>query len=120
MSNLVTFEQAMLLKKHGFREKTFYHFTGENPIVNIELKDWNEDEYSSWVSRPTISDALDWIREEKGIKCGVYPSDLGYKFRYIPFDTSRIKSISSQSFKSHPIASSALLDSILTYLEKKK
>lgn len=79
----------------------------------------------------TVSEALDWIREEKRIECGVYPImipirdglrrmayahsafDLNNNCKRLQLDVSLVK------IDTHPLAESALLDSLLTYLEKK-
>lgn len=69
----------------------------------------------------TVSEALDWIREEKGIACATLLAVtmngdfIGYKGVYIDDRNT----IYTDLHHTHPLASSALLDSLLTYLEKK-
>lgn len=71
----------------------------------------------------TLSEALYWIREKKGIACGTglnVNSDnrfLGdYIYEYV-IDNNRVDGCSG--FDTHSLAESALLDAVLTYLEKK-
>ena len=71
----------------------------------------------------TVSEALDWIREKKNIPSSVhlefeennkewfYYGEYGIKGDNRVYDT--------ESFDTHPLAESALLDAVLTYLEKK-
>lgn len=123
MSNLVTFEQEQMLERMGFSFK--------KRIVDCvdDLGRWCKDEKN--VS-PTVSDALDWVREEKGIECGVYPImipirdglkrmayahsafDLNNNCKRLQLDISLVK------IDTHNLASSALLDAVLTYLEQKE
>lgn len=120
MSNLVTFEQAKQLKELGFDNSNSFHFKGvkDGILINERL--------------PTVSEALDWIREKNGIECGVYPImipirdglkrmayahsafDLNNNCKRLQLDISLVK------IDTHHIASSALLDAVLTYLEQKE
>lgn len=108
MSNLVTFEQANRLKELGYDNSNSYHFKGvvDGILINEKL--------------PSVSDALDWIREEK-VFCwveGFYYDGINYNGVYVEND-SQMTPHKTETFDTHPLASSALLDSILTYLEKK-
>ena len=148
MSKIVTFDQAKRLKEFGYNRECLYWYNEngvkECPIeqgymeyyyeVDCFLNDWNakkisRDLYGSYppiesCSAPTLFEALDWIREEKEIACGVglnVNSDnrfLGnYIYEYV-IDNNRVKGCSG--FDTHPLAESALLDAVLTYLEEKK
>lgn len=159
MSNIVTFEQAKELKEFGFNRECIYWYnengTKECPIeqgymeyyyeVDCFLNDWNakkidRDLYGSYppkvsYSAPTVSEALDYLREEKGIYCSVNLKVKGYTkisidtklrtniryYYYVFNDISRgaICSESKDKFDTHPLASSALLTAVLDYLEKK-
>lgn len=67
----------------------------------------------------TLSEALDWIREEKEIYCGVYPFMWGYKGMAIIQDKYNPCTIEVEPLSTHPLAESALLDSLLDYLSIK-
>lgn len=79
-----------------------------------------------------VSEALDFIRE-KGIECGVHPfaryNDLclftGWDYTFAAFDGEKdlfedVYSWIELIQSSHPLAESALLDAVLTYLELSK
>ena len=81
------YEQAKRLKELGFNEETLFVFTpylraGER-ICKLEegfeayrehKKDWNDT--LAQFSAPSISDALQWIRDDKGIECTVTLSKM--------------------------------------------
>lgn len=143
MSKIVTFDQAKRLKEFGYNRECLYWYNEngvkECPIeqgymeyyyeVDCFLNDWNakkisRDLYGSYppsesCSAPTLSEALDWIREEKEIYCGVYPFMWGYKGMAIIQDKYNPCTIEVEPLSTHPLAESALLDAVLTYLEKK-
>lgn len=110
MSKIVTFEQANRLEKLGY-DTTKLTITTVNGLF-------------THTERPIpVHEALDWIREEKNIPCSVhlefeennkewfYYGEYGIKGDNRVYDT--------ETFDTHPLAESALLDSLLTYLEKK-
>jgi len=125
---LVTFEQAKRLKKLGFDWKvnTFYQSQKQRNDIFDDYNDseWHEDRFSA----PTVALALKWCRDEKKIDnsvefCGY--NELGtrkwyesayYKFKEELNAGHRIMVIRS---KSYSVAESALLDEILTILEKR-
>lgn len=132
MSKIVTFEQAKRLKYFGLRMETkhgFHQSGDEFSIASYNLQEWWDYRSSkSDICRPYISDALDWIREEKDIACSVhlmikldddsnkliadnYSWEFWTKDDGINIDFVRY---------THPLASSALLDAVLTYLEQKE
>jgi len=138
-SNLCSFEQAKKLKEIGFDLNTRHVYT---PYTNEEQRFWRlEDGYICYreiekiwnrnsthqYSAPTVSDALDWLREEKGIACSVNfvfkyndTTDnvdvqyFGQVLQTFPQFTDQV----TEDFDTHPLAESALLDAVLTYLEQ--
>lgn len=138
MSKIVTFEQAKRLKKLYLFNDTLHYYDingtlNEGFHVDVEDKVRVSDILFNYntcmmphvgkaISAPTLSEALDWIREEKGIACGVglnANSDnrfLGnYIYEYV-IDNNRVEGCSG--FDTHPLAENALLDAVLTYLEE--
>lgn len=135
MSKIVTFEQAKRLKELGFDLETC---TGYNTRIRVNA--WYEperytivkpfvfrDNFKNWnlsethISAPTVPEALDWVREEKRVICAVdvdYFDGWYYTGKYQ--DMSKIDFQYTDSFDDHPLASSALLDAVLTYLEQKQ
>ncbi len=128
MSKIVTFDQAKRLQTLGISivsDCGYVGYTKSGELVS--RRKFKEDrDYQlipSWIRVFTVSEALDWIREEKRIACGAglnVNSDnrfLGnYIYEYV-IDNNRVDGCSG--FDTHPLASSALLDSLLTYLEMK-
>lgn len=133
MSKNVTLDQAQKLCAICFNrlvDKSYNVSTGEiisHVHVNANALD------GTYYSAPTVSDALDWVREEKGIECGCHPYAIyedmpdgdqhfvkwGYK--YVAFQgLSEWQNMNKDVFDTHPLASSALLDAVLTYLEQKE
>lgn len=141
MSKIVTFEQAERLERLGFDESISHYYEledGEWGITNTLDKDFKyffiryPDERSIIRLAPTVHEALDYIREEKGIACGVHPYAIyedmtdgdqhfvkwGYK--YVAFQgLSEWQNMNKDVFGTHTLAESALLDAVLTYLENK-
>ena len=141
MSKIVTFEQAEKLKELGFEEETSKEY--RTPVVRIfeggkakfverepDVYDtgkhasfYGDVSYDNYIPAPFIHEALDFIREEKGIPCSVhlefeennkgwfYYGEYGIKGDNRVYDT--------ETFDTHHLAESALLDAVLTYLEKK-
>lgn len=145
MSKIVTFEQAKKLKDFGFDGECLYWYNEDGvkecPIeqgymeyyyeVDCFLNDWNakkidRDLYGSYppkvsYSVPTVSEALDWVREEKRVICAVdvdYFDGWYYTGKYQ--DMTKTDFRYTDSFDDHPLASSALLTAVLTYLEQKE
>lgn len=75
----------------------------------------------------SVSEALDWIREEKEILCAVelvketnrFGGTIGYKYGGAFID-DKGKETLLHTLDTHHLASSALLDAVLTYLEQKE
>lgn len=80
MSKIVTFEQAERLESLGFNESISHYYEledGKWGITNTLDKDFKDffirypDERSIIRLAPTVHEALDFIREEKGIMLAV-------------------------------------------------
>lgn len=147
MSKIVTFDQAKKLKELGFEEETSKEY--RTPVVRIfeggkakfverepDVYDtgkhasfYGDVSYDNYIPAPFIPEALDFIREEKEIACGVYPMhhgylpnknpDIHYGFNFYFLEDEKVKMTYSDRYKSHLLAESALLDAVLDYLEKK-
>lgn len=125
ISKLTTFEQAQKLCAIGFNslvDKSYNVITG-NLLSHVPVNPNAFD--GAFYSCPTVSDALDYLREEKGIVCYVdviyYP--LRKKAMYIGkilSESGLIIQKKTEVFDTHPLASSALLDAVLDYLEQKE
>lgn len=119
MNNIATFEQAKKLKNIGFNAEVHRYFLYERLISS---DDYNYNGINEiHCSAPTVSEALDFIRE-KGITCGAglnvnhdgkFLGDYIYEFVK---ENNEVEGLSG--FDTHPLAESALLDAVLTYLEK--
>lgn len=137
MSKILTFDQAKRLQALGISivsDCGYVGYTKSGELVS--RRKFKEDrDYQlipSWIRVFTVFEALDWIREEKGIECGVYPImipirdglrrmayahsafDLNNNCKRLQLDVSLVK------IDTHSLASSALLDAVLTYLELSK
>jgi len=141
---LVTFEQAKRLKEAGFKWGTKHYY--DNPIPNVTQKglDYNNMvylphyafsgmEYNSGenTSCPTVALALQWFRDAKGFHNGINFYDVISPEYIGTFQVPRItdvgekrytvrKSYQTESKKTHESAESALLDELLTLIEKEK
>ena len=79
----VSIEIAKLLQKVGFHEKTNSFYLAKTTNAEYELyeegeyRDWNEEcekaIYNAVMSAPTLSQACDWLRENKNLKIWVEP-----------------------------------------------
>lgn len=140
MSKIVTFDQAERLERLGFDDTISHYYEledGKWGITNTLDKDFKDffirypDERSIIRLAPTVSEALDWIREEKGIDCCAFymietiANRLNKTLWYIKYgiaDQETIYNSYNVDYKyyyTHPLAESALLDAVLIYLEKK-
>lgn len=132
MSKIVTFEQAKRLGKHGFNESVnsgYIGYTKDGELVS-RYQYSQDKEYQTipcWIKAPTVCHALDWVREEKEILCAVelvketnrFGGTIGYKYGGAFID-DKGKETLLPTHDTHPLASSALLDAVLTYLEQKE
>lgn len=137
MSKIVTFEQAKRLQALGISivsDCGYVGYTKSGELVS-RLKFKEDRDYQlipSWIRVFTVSEAIDWVRDEKGIECGVHPYAIyedmpdgdqhfvkwGYK--YVAFQgLSEWQNMDKEVFDTHHLAESALLDAVLTYLEQK-
>ena len=139
MSKLATFQQAKKLKELGYKDNVRFiytpYITPEGKIHNIEDgyehyreldHDWNSDR-TDRCSAPSISEALEWFREVKGVECEVclrlcFMGDTGDAtfggYEYIVFDHNTNKTISSTIYHNRNEAESALLDALIEYVSK--
>jgi hypothetical protein len=127
---LVSFGQAARLQDFGFDWQTTYsYFFRETGWVvekgykirsKIVLKNGWEREYVS-IPVPTVALALKWMRDEQDIICHVITQMKHFvlKYKYL-YRTNYRQKISEQSFNNYEAAESALLDELLTILEKEK
>lgn len=129
MSNLVTFDQAVNLCKLGFNNPCWrtYIITSKNLIPKGKdgRMNKNSELCKGYYSAPTVSEALDWIREEKGIVCyvDVIYHPIEKKAMYlgkILSESGIIIQKKTSDFDTHPLASSALLTAVLNYLIEKE
>lgn len=126
MSRIVGIEQHKKLRELGFPMVESYkdENTGQDITYAFPMP-YNESEMRLPKLRGdiTVHEALDWIREEKGIASGVglnVNSDNrfldNYIYEYVN-NSNRVEGCSG--FDTHSLASSALLDAVLTYLEER-
>lgn len=124
---IVSFEQAERLAKIGFNlpvKKFYWRKTKEVDSLLSNMKgNWNSRENLNTNSAPEVHEALQWIRDEKGIPCGVtinvnlahvFLGDYIYDF----LKENKVETIGG--FNSYPEAESTLLDEILKHLEEKQ
>jgi len=90
---LVSYEQAVRLKELGFDYKC------------IEI----------CFTTPTVALALKWMRDVKGIRMGIKTFESWYSGEYLDYFREY-----TERTDSYELAESALLDKLLTVLEKEK
>jgi hypothetical protein len=131
---LVTFVQAKRLEKLGFDYNAEFCFDeGVDGKARLGLKKMPYIKIRhKYTLCPTVALALKWIRDEKKIDCGVCFFDvtsLAYQGKYQPpyllkmGDKSlkpRTSYYTLESHETYEAAESALLDELLTILEKMK
>lgn len=130
MSNIITFEQSKLLKELGYNEPTREYYESSGYLITQNesrfiLKLKCNSELPTEYSAPTVSSALDWIREKKHTPCYV---DAGYCHQYntvgywgvILSDFGYIKRVQTETSPTHSLAESALLTAVLEYLIEKE
>lgn len=124
MTNLVTFEQAVQLKELGLNEATFYFYSMMRKNVEFSNIQTKHNESKLNISAPTVSSALDWIREEKHIPCSVHLEFEENNKEWFHYGEYGIKGdnrvYDTDVFDTHPLAESALLTAALTYLIENK
>jgi len=118
---LVTFEQAEKLKTFGFKWGCEYCYSVENAFLKkYGLCSDTFNQNKNYVSAPTISLALKWIRDVKGIFSCVY-FDLtsfrkGFYGSLFKFD-EKTSIQRTETISTYEAAESALMDKLLTILE---
>jgi hypothetical protein len=136
---LVTYEQAVRLKKMGFGWKTLCYYVQDNDkydffdFVTIKKSDKdcifpfevfeknhnrNDEDY---FSAPTVALAIKWMLE-KGIfgvvDFGTESRWKGYYYKYVVFSDKKLCATSEMIFGSPLEAESVLLDAMLDVLDK--
>jgi len=122
---LVTYEQAKRLKALGFDWGTsaFWYY---NPISRewafrekTNILTSNNPRYDNAFSAPTVALALEYVEQEKNIICETFTQvkhfRLEYRFRY-RVNYAEVKS--GKVFETRRLAASALLDEVITLIEK--
>lgn len=91
MEDLVPFETATKLKEKGFRERCISHFqAGAKKLYQSQQPrcyNYRDNCYDA----PTISQVLQWLREEKGIHIIAIPFDIRSDFIYWNYRIISIK-----------------------------
>lgn len=131
MKNIVTFEQTVGLKGIGYNEisnSSYVGYTKNGKLVS--RRQYSEDrEYQiipCWIKSPTVSEALQWIRDNKGIACSVnldqMMQDRNVRTYYVGFFIKDPRKISfgefTSAFDTYPESESELLNVVINYLEK--
>ncbi len=122
---IVGIEQHKRLRKLGFPmvESCKDATTGQDVIYKFPMP-YNDFEMRLPKLRGDINvhEALDWIRGEKGVVCYVDVMWRKKKYKYYGRFLKEYKDYISwfddKLADSHPLAGSALLDELLTYLEE--
>ena len=87
--DFVTFEQALALKKLGFKEKCDYIYRFENnPLYSLEERiirkeycvSWNN--YRDCCSAPTLAQAQKWLHKNKRYYIEITYDELIYSYNY--------------------------------------
>lgn len=115
MSNLVTYEQEQILERIGFS------FKKKTIDCVDDLGRWCKDEKNI---SPTVSDALQWLRENKAVVCyvDVIYHPIEKKAMYlgkILSESGLIIQMKTDEFDTHPLAETALLTAVLNHLNSK-
>ena len=142
---LVSLEQAKKLKELGFDWEVIFNYSkkfgsDEITLFSIEFSnDYNTDYGEYTYSAPSVTLALKWFRDEKGLNnyvildgaigCGGYEI-IRYKignileFKEFCFSDKHYKRIQNKKwedvFNSYEEAESALLDALIEYYENNK
>lgn len=106
--DFVTYEQAIALKKLGFKEKCLYHYNtlgiinpnyfneNTNYIIDTntlyDVYNNKQDSYEEHTicDAPTLSQAQKWLNKNKNLKLFVVPSNSSrLPYSYIVFNTTK-------------------------------
>jgi hypothetical protein len=112
---LVTFEQAKRLNALGFNWECTDMYEGGTLTNNVGLFNYNSQFWT--YSAPPVALSLKWIRDEKNIHCGVTVGTRNKIFASYCYDEILVK---LTDYNTYEAAESALLDQLLTILEKQK
>ncbi len=126
-SKLLTKEQSEAFKAIGYDVPTINYYKGketesrsDEPMQDFNCPE-NEDRY---MSRPTLNDAADWLRENKRIVCNVSIRFTGkYTYHISTFNTKECvweKDVNPISFPDHYAALSAGVTEVLSRLNAEK
>jgi len=126
---ICSFEQAKRLKELGFDWECNSYFELDGSLINHQdYWDYNGEEYYQWsgdigvTSAPTVALALQFIRNNKNVfSCvdfAVANFRKGYYWNYFSFENKDICDKTDDLFGSYELAESALLNKLLTILEK--
>ena len=122
---LVTYEQAQILKKLCFDWTSMYYYNNYGDLMrNYGLANHNSNKLNSFInsfSAPSAALALKWCRDEKGLVSSVNQVQmLGKSSSKYTFSHNNQYGcyFGENTYDTYEHAESALLDNILTFLEK--
>ena len=119
---LVSLAQAQKLKELGFEWEVdtnynYWNTDGKIGYTNRDFSNTNCEE--DYISAPTISLALKWFRDVKGIPCSVNMVLRGNEYKYITLFATQITDDNS-CYDTYGEAESKLLDALLEYCGEKE
>ena len=127
---ITTYEHASRLKGIGYNRKETAYYLDDRFIESCR-ENWNGI-LGIYTSAPSVSDAIQWIRDEKEIDCVVSYYNKIFSYHGKPRAVYCFKfgkdgktiynsyNVDDKFFVTFPAAESALLDALLTYLEEQK
>ena len=113
--------QALRLKELGFDKPIRDNYREKQVVISAAARDWNDLPWA--LSAPTHAEALQWFREKKGLHGWVEPfvTHLFNRWTYcITIKNVGLTALGSAIYPTHPEAESALIDKLITILEKQK
>jgi hypothetical protein len=121
---LVTRRQAEKLARLGFDWECEYSYAeAEVVLLGGRTNTYHRDAgYVSRFTAPAVAHALKWVRDEKGlfgcVDFAIANFRKGYFYNYFSFSNKNITGKGKELFGEYEAAESALLDELLTLLEK--
>ena len=99
----VSFETARLLKEAGFDCPCIEYYTLEEGKIHgwADAEPYNQNEYKYYYSRPTLSLAAKWLREENNIYVEVICKFTCWKFSLINLNPVCIIKLTAGSFNTY-------------------